>query len=232
MNNKRKEFEEKLEKANLSEEQKARYRQLNMQILRLHIMNGTVKVSKWAENIKPLVMFDGEEAKVILGGATDNAHKMVVKEVPYDENILSSLMTGTALLEPLKCALNAVCCFAAYLPNSKNDPHLPELSSLNVLGLIPENVAVGQAKYFEVRLNSANPEEAYDDILQAHKVKIILYTPAYNILKRLRARQRQLPSASKDENQKEQSAPIVRRKPSKDDKQKKNPCRDVPQRQC
>lgn len=229
MNNKRKEFEERLKKSNLSEEKKERYRKLSWELLRLRIVNGITKVSGWAEKIKPLVVI-GENKKIVLNRVTDETHKRVVTNVAVETNILTSLMSDAAVLEPLTCNLIRICSFVTYLPNSECNPQLPELSTMNVLRQLPENVAVGKAKYFEVIFNSDKPEDAYDEILQAHKVKIILYDSTYNPFKLLKARLRQLPSETENKKQNEQAVPAERKQACKKS-EKKKPCRDVPQRQ-
>lgn len=229
MNYRRKNFEERMEKANLSEEQKERYRQLSVMILRRQVMNGYTKVSAWAEKIRPLVTIDGE--RIVFNSMSADVRKSVVVDVPNDENIFVSLQSETVQLCPLKCNLTRICIIPAYLPNRDNNPQLPELSALRVLGQLPENVPVGQAKYYEVCFNSDNPEDDYDEILQAHKVKIILYAPAYDLLKRARDRVREFLSESKDQKANEQSPAVEPKKVGIKPERKKNPCQDVPQRQ-
>lgn len=227
MNNKRKKFEEMLGKANLSDEQKELYRRLNWELLRLRVINGINKVTKWAEKIKPLIAIDENSENIIFQGTSDKHRKMIVTNVAFDANILTFLTSGVAVLKLLNFSLNRLCVFTAYLSNSENNSQLPELSVINVLRQLPENVTVGQARFFEVRFNSERPEDDYDEILQAHKVKIILYAPSGDSPKNLNVGQRQLPSKSEDKEQSEQSAPVALKKIEK----KKNLCPDVPQRQ-
>lgn len=231
MNYQKRNFEERLKKADLSDEQKDRYRQINLELVKLRIVNGINKVTKWIEQIKPLVVIGKEDKDIVFNGTTDETRKRIVTNVDGNKNILTSLISGEAVLQPLKCRLNRLCVFAAYLPNSENNPQLPELSAVNVLRQMPENVPVGKAQYFEVRFNSSDPKDDYDEILQAHKVRVMLYTEACNPLERLRAKLRQLPDEKKELKQDEQPKPIVLKKTDEKSEKKKNPYREIPQRQ-
>lgn len=231
MNYQKRNFEERLKKADLSDEQKSRYRRINLELLKLRIVNGINKVTKWIEQIKPLVVVGKEDKDIVFNGTTDETHKRIVTNISGDKNILTSLISGEAVLKPLKCKLNRLCVFSAYLPNSTNNPQLPDLSAINVLRQMPENVPVGKAQYFEVIFNSSVPEDDYDEILQAHKVRVILYNEACNPLERLRAKLRQLPDEKKKSKQDEQPKQIVLKKTDEKSEKKKNPYREIPQRQ-
>ena len=220
MNNQRKEFEERLLAAGLSEEQEAEYRRLNLELLRSRLVCNYAKLDELASKIKPMVRINIDDRKVVFTAYGQRNKRALITDAPVNENYLALLYAAKVEIKPVKCNLYKMRSFTCYFPAVNAGK--PCLSAETVLQQLPEKVATKLVFCFEVCFDSGNPEQNYDAILKCHKATVILWSKRSE-LERAVSRMREK-IAERDESEAKQK--------QKQDKDKKSesPCRFVPLR--
>ena len=220
MNNQRKEFEERLLAADLSEEQKDEYRHLNLELIHSRLVCNYAKLDELASKIKPMVRINIADRKVVFTEYGQRNKRALITDALVNENYLALLYAAKVEIKPVKCNLYKMRSFTCYFPsvNAGN----PCLSAETVLQQLPEKLATKLVFCFEVCFDSGNPEQNYDEILRCHKATVILWSRKSE-LERAVSRMREK-IAERDENE-------TNKKPEQSkDKKSESPCRFVPLR--
>ena len=198
MNNQRKEFEERMQSANLSEGEKSCYRRLNFELMRSRIVYTGEQLGSLAKRIKPMVKIDVNETKVIFCSEGKKIVRALIADAPFSDNYLTYLKKAKVKLEHLKYPLLSLKSFTCYFPT--DDKENINLTVEAVLQQAPRVAALKQATCFEVCFLSDVAADNYDPILQCHKASVVLYAPDIKKIRLLRQEERELPTPPKKDN--------------------------------
>ena len=197
MNNQRKEFEERMQSANLSEGEKSCYRRLNFELMRSRIVYTGEQLGSLAKRIKPMVKIDVNETKVIFCSEGKKIVKALIADAPFSDNYLEYLLKAKVKLEHLRYPLAKLAKFTCYFPT--DDQESINLTVEAVLQQAPCRAVLKQAACFEVCFLSDVAADNYDPILQCHKAMVCLYAPDIMRIKQLAQVERELPTPPEEE---------------------------------